>query len=229
MQLVVDGDDVDPVVQDQRRSPHRRTDARVPVLLAGVRIERIDHGQARRHEQLPAVVGQAAAEFVGVARLLRGQRDTPQQRAGVGIEGRDGALRILGEHLALGDDRRRRQDARRAAARPDVGRPDDLRRGPDRQVVHGIVREAAGLRPGLVHRRRRQHDLHVGDIAVGFEVLAIAQHGNPLARQRRLLLVEDIAAGKGDHQQGGGKKETGIDHAEHARHRTTWPPSRRGD
>jgi hypothetical protein len=75
-------------------------------------------------------------------------------------------------------------------------------------MLHGIVCEAAGLRPGIVHDRSWQGDLDAAGVLVGLDVPAVGEYGDPFAGQRRLLLVEDIATGQRQRQEERGQQHT---------------------
>ena len=192
-ELVLDGDDENPVVRDGRRGMHRCPDALPPGDLAGVGVERDDLGIAGRY--IEPIVPKARTAAKGIAALFLGfEIDGPEPLAAGRVERRDLNPAIHREDATLGDDRLRHHSRVACRAVADAGVPYPLHLVRQREVAHRVIGVAARLRPFRIDRRRRQGDRRVGELGVGLDLAIEPEHRDALARQRLLLVVEDATA-----------------------------------
>ena len=128
------------------------------------------------------------------------------------VEGADLCCPVHRENPAAGDDRRRQNPRIARGTLADIGHPGASQPVRQRRVADRVRRNAAGNGPGRVDLGRRQRDRDRRQARVRIEPAADAEHRNPLAGQRRLLLVEHAASGRG-----GGQQQRGEIAAVHAR------------
>ena len=74
--------------------------------------------------------------------------------------------------------------------------------------MKGVAGQAAALRPGRVALRRRQLDRQAGETRIGGDLALEQHHGNPLARQGRVLAAaEPVLARAARQEQGEGQEQ----------------------
>ena len=194
---VVGRDEIDLAACGRRRTPNGLADPLRPHNGAVAGIDADNGAIAGRGIEASTVESEPAAEAFLPLLVLGGHVRRPELRAARRGERRDGAPRIEGKDLAVGDQRHGAQASAGRRAGPGVGRPHLPHLLAQGEMAEIVGRRAARLRPGRIGLRRRQlnRPARLGRIDIGHA--RIGDDGDALARQLRFFLGERIAEGFG--------------------------------
>ena len=95
------------------------------------------------------------------------------------------AVRVDGEHLAVGDHRPGDDSRATAAPSSDIDTPGEREVLRGFEMLHRMSGAAAGLRPVRITHRRRQRDVELGEPGIGVQLILDQQYRLALAGQRR--------------------------------------------
>src|SRR6185312_13241643 len=137
----------------------------------------------------------------------------PNLFAGRRLERRPDVVRIHRENTVIRQYRLRDDAAIAIGALARIRLPDTLEIVAEGEMIHRVIGEAPGIRPGRIVEGPRHRDLERVELRIGLETVLEIEHRDALARQRGLVTARDerlyrIAAGeRGDQHKGGGKPE----------------------
>ena len=149
---------------------------------------------------MAVVVRNSAAVERHVCTAIRGGLSSPHRGARRRIERPDRAHRVDRVDTTVGDNRRRGETRRQAAAAPGL-HGKDLCGAAQSQLAHRLGSAASGLRPICVGDGRRKVQRLPGNRRIDLGSALAAQHRNPFTEHRRgraLAFVQDAAAARGD-------------------------------
>ena len=216
---IVQGDHEDPAAAHRGGGMHGAAQHRAPHFLARGRVQGDDMAEPGRGIDLPALGGHAAGQQAVVGLGLGGQCDIPDDLAGLHVDGIDLGFGIHGEDAPSGGNGRAENAQFVIDALADVGAPGlgDVFRHQD--VVHGMVRIAARLRPIGIGRGGGQQNLVAFQIVIGSQGPLIGQDRDAGPRQGNLFLGKQIGE-IGTAADGHGRRQSKGDGQDHAPGRT---------
>ena len=214
--LVGDGDHENLAVGHGRSGTHRRVELLAPHFIAARGIERHHLAKGGGDVDVVAVGSETAAKRALRVPALGRQRPPPHPAAIGGVEGAD--IRLGIEHIdaPAHHDRARQQPVAPRRSRTRRHRENLLQLHAEIEIVHGVGRHPAGLRPIGIADGRRNGD-RIGRRLLGFPLVerrGVLQHALAGAGEDLVLLAGDRleqlfgrtgASGKshrqGDHDQ----------------------------